>query len=76
MNSDEICELLLRLPPGGALMLPPEVERMTVEHAIQKAAERHATARFAVSEHLSSATSFKPARRYLHINRLGERSLG
>lgn len=70
MNTDEICQLLLRLQPGAALILPPEVAWQTVEHAIGKAASHQPTWRFSIGEHLVRANSVKPPRRYVRVERL------
>ena len=69
MNADEICELLLRLPPGGALILPAEVGRQTVEIAIRKAAGKDSTLVLTIGEQLSPVTSEGPPRRYPRIER-------
>lgn len=72
MNTDEICELLLRLPNGAALVLPPDVERDTARHAIEKATKRDPALKFGIAEQSSPVTAFEAVRRYLRIERLSE----
>ena len=69
MNTDEICELLLRLPPGAALVLPADVERQAIENAIKKATAKNPALEFATGEQLAPATSVGPPRRYPRIVR-------
>jgi hypothetical protein len=70
VNSDEVCELLLRLPPGAAVVLPPAVDRETAETAIDKATGCNGALRFSIGEQFSPGTPLKPARRYVRIERL------